>query len=299
MIKRPALALLLLVATAAAAPPVKIESAQIRALGISVVALQRATTGPGAARAGVATVLDSTPLLQLIDDKAAADALAAASAADAARQAALFRDHQDVSQRAVEVARAHAGADAARARTAASRFVVEWSPGLAHPDAALVAGLRSGNIRLVRLESLDVALQLRPGARVRLLRSQHATPIVAKVIGPASGPSAVSSGAAWLAQTTAPTLHTGEPLAIESTTSSGDNGVLVPANAVVQHDGRNWLFVHNRDGSFKRVALPANATPVAGGFRVTSGLAVGTPVVDRGAAALLSVEAAATSSEEP
>ena len=257
-------------------------------LGIATMVLADGSEAGPARRLGVATVLDSMPFLQLVDDSAAAGATAAASAADAARQAALFAGHQDVSQRAVEVAHAQAAADRARARTATSRFVVEWSPALASPPAALIAGLRSGKTRLVRIESLSESTQLRHGQRLSITAARTALPLRAVVIGSASGPSAVAGGPAWLAYTNAPALHTLETLDVAVPGAAA--GVMVPASAVVMLGGKPWLFRVIPGSRFERVALPP-AEAVPGGFRVAAGLPAGTRIVERGAGALLSVAA--------
>lgn len=292
--------LLVLVAApafAAAPPPVTLTPAKAAAIGITTASLAADSRTTAAARFGVASVLDTTPFLQLVDDRAAADAMAAASTADAARQAALFKGHQDVSARAVEAARAQALADAAHARTAASRFAVEWSPALANPSPALVAGLRSGNIRLLRIEALSDRSQLRPGQRLQMTRARSTAPLTATVIGAASGVSAISSGPAWLAQARGVGLHSGEPLDIIAPVPAAQSGVLVPASAVIIAGGQSWLFRALGDGRFQRVALPAGSSAAPGGFH-TAGLAAGTRVVTRGAATLLSIEAGSGEHDE-
>lgn len=282
------------VAVHADSAPFALEPGAAQRLGIGLGRIEAAGNPAPATRFAVATVLDSAPLLQLVDDKVAADAVASASHADAARVAALFANHQDVSQRAVEVARAQATADAARARTASSRFVVEWSPALAHPSRALIDGLVSGRMRLLRIEVLGDGVTLHPGQKLRLTRARGADVFIATVIGPASGPSAVANGPAWLAQSTAPMLHTLEPLTVAAPAPPNLHAaVLVPTAAVVMIDRQRWLFRVLADGRFARVALPTGATPVAGGFLVdapAAKLVAGTRVVVRGAGALLSVE---------
>lgn len=271
---------------------ITIPPAQIVALHITAAPLA-VQTGSNTARIGVATVLDSAGYLLLVADKRAADALAAASQADANRQAALYAGQQDVSLRAVEMARAQAVGDRARASYAASRLGLEWSPALSTPSPALIAALNAGRTRIIRIETTDASTRLHIGQTVSLGRSSGAA-LTARIVGAATGVSSVADGPAWLAIATASMLHTREPLDV-SVTTTAQSRLLVPSGAVVMLDGKAWLFRAMGMGRFQRLALPIGATASNGGFLLpASSLAAGTQLVVRGAGALLSIEAGNT-----
>jgi hypothetical protein len=64
---------------------------------------------------------------------------------------------------------------------------------------------------------------------------------------------------------------------------------MLPAAAVVWHGGAQWFYVETAPGDFERRRLSASVTD-ARGIIVSKGLATGTPVVVRGAQALLAEE---------
>ena len=66
-------------------------------------------------------------------------------------------------------------------------------------------------------------------------------------------------------------------------------GVLIPADAVVQWDALAWAYVEQRPGFYARVQVPTDA-PVRGGWLASRGFTAGDSVVIIGAAQLLSEE---------
>jgi hypothetical protein len=66
-------------------------------------------------------------------------------------------------------------------------------------------------------------------------------------------------------------------------------GVVVPSSAVIWRQGKAWAYVQTARDEFIRSAVSEDR-PVAGGFFVTAGFAVGDKVVTRGAEQLLAIE---------
>ncbi|MCE5234200.1 MAG: hypothetical protein ABFC67_07850 [Mizugakiibacter sp.] len=271
-----------------AAPPLQLGAAEVRALGIVAAPLRAVTRG--AASTGYAQVQDGAALLALLDDAAAAQAAAQASAAEAQRLRGLQRDQDNASLRSVQAADAQAAADAARARSAATRIALEWSPALRAPAPALVAALRDGRAFLLRLEFADRDVRLAVGDRAHLVRlaDDGAVPD-ARVLGPAGGAASVLSGPAWLAAVEATGLHAGERLRARLDAAAA-RGVLLPDAAAIMLGGRRWAYVALGGGRYQRRALPADAVAVAGGWRLAHGFAAGEAVVVQGAAQLVAAE---------
>jgi hypothetical protein len=263
-----------------------LSAEQAKALHVVTTALAPAVDAPPLE--GYAQVLDAGALVALLDETGAAQETARESAREAARLQTLS-GNDDVSRKAAGAARAQAGADRARSDTLAARIALEWSPAVAQPDAALVADLRRGARRLLRLEfgdRVDIGrtddITLTP-----LLGARKAQP--AKILGPANGAAATLPGPAWLAVAAAPEMHPGERLRAQ-VSAQAMHGVLVPAQAIVQMDGTSWAYVRQPDGTFQRRAMPPDGLPLRDGTLVTSGFAAGEQVVTGGAAQLLGAE---------
>jgi len=271
----------------AAPPALELGAEQVKALHVTTAALATATVDRPVE--GYAQVLDAGTLLALLDDAHAADAVAQESAQEAARLQGLARN-DDVSRKALGAARAQAAADRAKSDTLVARVALEWSPALAHADAALVADLRRGVRRLLRLEFGDDVPAFDASAHVGvtpLSGSRAASPL--KLLGAANGATSTLTGPAWLAVGVLPDRHPGERLRA-SLDAGAASGVLVPDDAIVSASGKRWAYLRGDDGQFVRRALPDDARSVRGGALVQSGFSAGENVVVSGAAQLLGVE---------
>ena len=273
---------------AATTPPsLDLDAAQVAALHVTTAPLAQATASEPVE--GYAQVLDAGALLALLDDAGAAEAVARESAQEATRLQGLARN-DDVSRKALGAARAQAAADRAKSDTLASRIALEWSPALAHADATLVADLRRGTRRLLRLEFGDDAPAIDSAAQASvtpLSGARAALPV--KLLGPANGSVATLAGPAWLAVAALPDRHPGERLRA-SLQGESSRGVLVPAAAIVLADGARWAYVRDGDGKYQRRAVPDDARTLRDGVLVASGFAAGENIVVSGAAQLLGVE---------
>ena len=73
------------------------------------------------------------------------------------------------------------------------------------------------------------------------------------------------------------------------TTGGNSPAVTVPAAAVVDWQGKAWIYRRRSDGAFVRTGIAADQRDAAGNYIVRD-LAPGTPVVTQGAQLLLSEE---------
>jgi len=116
--------------------------------------------------------------------------------------------------------------------------------------------------------------------------------VSARLIGPAATVDSLTRRPALLyrAERTWPGARPGLPVAATyDTRRTGDAGVRVPAEAVVQWDGLSWVYVVVGDGAFARRRIETER-PLEGGWFAARGFRAGDRVVTRGAQALLSEE---------
>ena len=74
-------------------------------------------------------------------------------------------------------------------------------------------------------------------------------------------------------------------------------GVLVPASALVRHEGQTFVYLQKGDDKFEREEVKLDV-PLKGGWLVTSDLSAGEKIVVTGAQQLLSEELKARGGEE-
>lgn len=275
----------------------RIDAATLARSGIvtaPLAASNAATTVPV-----FATVVDTTRLTDLanawavgVAQVSAARARAEASKASLARTRLLYADAQNASLAQLEAARAtyaadDAGAKAAQAQaaTALASARQEFGPAL-RPGSSLVDAIVSRRSLLLQVAlppdagappTLVVEGDVRVRASARLVgAAARADPRV-----PGRGTYYVVPGSSGLVPGMSVTaqLATGGPV----------QGATVPASALVSWQGRNWIYRRRGDGAFVRVAISTDQRDQAGNY-IVHDLAVGTPVVTRGAQLLLSEE---------
>lgn len=254
---------------------------------------------------GYATVVDVAALASARNDAAAARAAAekARAAVEATRRElerlrTLHADAQNVSTKAVEAAQAQfrteqAGAEAAAAqvRTAEATARQNWGPVLGR----WVAEGSPGLARL--LDRKDVLVQITVPPDVPLAR----LPVGADVfVGAARVPVRLLSAAArtdpriqglsaLYVAPAQPGLELGMNLGAAIPSGTDVAGGVVPGSAVVFTEGQGWVYVHTSPSTFARRPIATDMRGPGGGY-VAKSLAAGTPVVVRGAQALLSEE---------
>ncbi|HET9701547.1 MAG TPA: hypothetical protein VFP70_11550, partial [Burkholderiales bacterium] len=225
---------------------------------------------------------------------------AARSIAEHRRVLALYEDDRNASERALHAAEAErraaearlAGAEAALA-AAREALRLEWGDTLerwAETGTPELARLLDGAeaLLLVTLRLADSAprpmqvLEFSPaGSREKPRRAQ---PLSAATRADPGLP-----GATWLYRAPAAGLRAGMRITGRLPTGQdAEDGVLVPAAAVVWHAGKAWVYVQEAADRFERRAIEA-ATAVGADWFET-GLEAGERVVVSGAQLLLSEE---------
>ena len=271
---------------AASIDPLALNAEQRARLGIATGTLPAAEHA--GAKAAFARALDVGPLAAIDSEILTARAAAAASAAEATRLSALAQQDQSASARSVQQAAAQAQADRQRVALAERRVALEFGPGLAGLDtsgrAGLIADIAARRAALLRIDIPGAA-----SASGRVTVGNPARPVM--VLGPAAAADTRVQGVALLAVLRGVGTEdaaAGRLLPAQMRGGPMLAGTIVPQAAVVRSRGQLWVYVPN-GASFTRRAI-GDATPVDGGWFVTSGVRPGDTIVTSGAGALLGIE---------
>ncbi|MDX8478914.1 hypothetical protein RFN28_10540 [Mesorhizobium sp. VK24D] len=301
------------VAAPAAAPASRVSNED----GLTIVTLDEATQK----RSGIATdaltatkrrleqtaygsVLD---LQQLIDFQtryraAAADVASARAALDASSQEAernrvLFRDHMNISQKALQAAQAAWSADQAKLESAEANLEgvrasaqQQFGPPLgsliAGKDTAL-AGLLNGQDMMLRIvlpidssRSAPDQITFDDGARGR---------VAARLVSASPQSDPIAEGPTFLYHAPASLPVGSKVIARLPMGQQPAPGVVIPRTAVLWFGGQPWAYVQQGKDRFVR-RLVDDQSPYDGGYFVDGGFEAGERVVTRGAQLLLSEE---------
>lgn len=276
----------------------RIDAATLARTGIVTTPL---ATGSSATVVPVfATVVDTTRLTDLANlwtvgaaQADAARARAAASNASLARTRLLYADSQNASLAQLQAAQAtyaadRAGANAARAQasTALVSARLEFGSALT-PGSPLV-----GAIVARRTLLLQVALPPEAGAppKTLLVEGDGGVRSTARLIGAAAKTDPrVPGRGAYYAVPASSGFVPGMNVTAQLTTGDNISAVTVPASAVVDWQGKAWIYRRRGDGAFVRTGIAADQRDAAGNYIVRD-LATRMPVVTQGAQLLLSEE---------
>ena len=280
--------LLIFMAAPATADPIMLDPAVQTRLQIRTAPLQVAHS-PASQGSGFARVLDPSPLLALIGDTDAAAATAQASAAEAARTAALVKDNT-VSAKTNEANQAQARNDAVKLTQLKQRLSLEWGPYFAALPAPalhqLGADLTSAHAAVVRID-VPAGAGIK-GATQAVLDFGALGQVPARIVGVARTADQKLQSPGLIAIVTgadAGYLSSGLTATTQLAGGADGDGVLIPNNALLRQDGQVFAFVRTGAKGFdKRVVHPAHLT--AQGIVVTSGFRAGESVVIQGAQAL-------------
>jgi hypothetical protein len=286
-------------------PDVQVSQAVQKASGLRAEPLAEHRLRPALPVQGV--VADLRPLAQqvaqlraAVAEEQAARALTARAIAEHRRVLALYEDDRNASERALHTAEAERRA--AEARLAAAEAVaaaaretlrLEWGDSLARwaetgaPELSLLLG-GSEALLLVTLRLTDTAPQ-RMEALEFSPAGSNAKPRRAQPVSAATRADPGLPGVTWFYRAPAAGLRAGERITGRLPTGGqAEQGVLVPAAAVVWHAGKAWVYVQEAADRFERRAI--EATTAVGADWFETGLEAGDRVVVSGAQLLLSEE---------
>ena len=237
-------------------------------------------------------VLDPAPLATMMTDLASARAQLEASSKEAARLKLLHDQNQNASTRTLEAAEAVVQRDKIALHAAELRLLTSWGREvMQRPDLdVFIHSLAAQETALVRIDvPATEKLEANPtAARVSLLASPEAS-IEAEFVSAtvAADPQLAGRGYLFLLKTNSITANSivtawltvpGEP----------EQGVLVPRDAIVRHEGEAFVYVQGGADKFERKEIELEH-PLAQGWFVEN-LKPGMKIVITGAQQLLSEE---------
>jgi multidrug efflux system membrane fusion protein len=277
---------------------VTLDEATQQRIGLKVASLT-ATNFPPSVK-GYGRVLDPAPLIQLVAELAPAGILANASRKEFERLKTL-RARDNASDRALEAAEAQMLRDQVLAESLRLKLALGWGQTIAASDQLpeLARALATMQAALVRLD-LPAAERL-PGkpTGVQLLPFAAETmPIAAEFLGAATSTEPQFQGQGFLFLLRGRALPANAAvIGLIQTDGPPVQGVLLPADAILRHEGKRWAYVQTGADLFARREVPL-ARAVSEGYLVTSGFTVGDKVVTTGAQLLLSEELKGQGGEE-
>jgi len=241
---------------------------------------------------GYGRVVDPAPLITAATDLATAKANSAASDMEYARLKTLAAQN-NASVRALEAAQLASQNDHLAVAAARAKLTGDWGPALAgRADlAALVQELAERKQSLVRL-TLPAGENLTepPAATALTVFPDDAHLIPAELLEGGLGVDPQTEGQIFLflvkdhalplgASVTGHLNETGRPL----------SGLVLPAAAVLRHEGLGWIYVQTAPEAFTRREVPLDRLTDTGWF-VTGGFSPTNVVVNVGAQTVLSAE---------
>ena len=273
--------------TAGAQPlsTVLLDARAMSAGGIRTVALQRTRRAPSVAAFGM--VLDPGPLISLSARIAAergklasAQAVTALKRSEAARAADLYRTQRNISQAAFQAARsqllvAQASQASAQARLGEllARARTDWGARLgpaAASGSAPLPELERGAEQIVEV-SLPLGQSLPPASTDPRASTPDGKRVALRLVGRAPRAAAgVAGPSLYYLMATQDSAPIGTPLTVALSGHGTVAGVLIPASAVVWHDGRALVYRQSAHGTFVPVAVPT-LTRAGGGYFVADG----------------------------
>lgn len=278
------------------------EQAQ-RSNGIAVTSLAASKRNAEAQATG--TVMQLQPLLDLKTsynaaqmDIAKARAAAQASQAEYTRVMQLNRDTENISQKAVETARAASDSDAAVLQNAQQSMTVLKDSMQLHWGGAVARWLQEGSPQLSALVAQRIyLLQVTaigggsstppPYAVVQFPDGAHGTAHLISTL-PQLDPRLQSPSFLYVVNAHAgliPEIN----LSVLLPSGPMRSGVVVPYGAVVWWQGKAWCYVEERLNKFTREEV-STANPTPTGWFVSEGIAADARVATKGAQTLLSEE---------
>lgn len=237
-------------------------------------------------------VLDPGSLVSLWTEHDMTAASLLASEADVERDRQLFAKGGSVSRGLLDQAEAVVATDRLKREAVLHRLRFEWGASWVGPQPEFMAELLAGTSSMVRAEiASSVPLKAPPAEGWLLIPGQETAPVTARKILPAASIDPRLQGSAWLL------IIAGGPeipapgsavTVVLRTDGEQKTGVLIPASAVVQFEGKDWVFLEDgeRPGQFRR-RLVRTDRPLAGGYFADEGFAAGESVVTTASAVLL------------
>ena len=198
----------------------------------------------------------------------------------------------NASPRVVEAAQAAAGRDALALNSARAKFTAEWGVHLAAQTnlLAFAEKLQTTEIALVKLSlASGIFPHPLPDSASLLDFDGETKPAVAAEFADDCGIDPATQAQTLLFSVNQKLPRSLAVMGQLKTSGEPVNGVLIPATAVLRHEGKGWVYVQTETNQFARVEVSLEGQTDAGWF-VRENLSATNRVVVTGAQTLLSAE---------
>jgi len=239
---------------------------------------------------GYGLVIDAATLTVAVADLESARAAAEVSRKEYDRQKTLAAQN-NASARALETAKAASTHDGLTFESVLAKFKLDWGSALAEGGGKSLSEVVSGMSALVRVDLPGGETLPAPPASARIIALTDETKSVSGTFAGATdgvNPQTQSQSFFFLVKN--------QPLTPGAAVTgylkiSGDaiSGVVVPASAILRHEGRGWAYVQTATNQFVRVEIPRDRL-VENGWFVSEHLSATNRVVVTGAQTILSAE---------
>jgi hypothetical protein len=238
----------------------------------------------------VGQVVDPFALTAAVADYGTTQAAAVATASELERMQ-ILAGQSNASPRALEAAQAAAAHDLLALQSARAKFTADWGTRLAAQTNLIefATALQTGDMALVKLALPAGTFPQSLPAPAAVCFFNNATNVIAAEFADDLG-----IDPATQVQTLLFSVNKKLPPRIAVTAElriSGEpvSGVMVPASAVLRHEGNGWVYVQTATNQFVRTEIPLDRQTDDGWF-VSGNLAATNSIVVTGAQTVLSAE---------
>jgi hypothetical protein len=235
----------------------------------------------------IGLVVDPLTLTAAAADYETARATAVASQNEFDRTQKLAEQH-NVSPKALETAQAAAAHDSLALKSAQVKFTADWGTHLAG-QTNLIDVVDKDNVTFVKLTLPAGTFPNPVPESATIFLPNNETNVVAAELSDELPVDAATQTKALLfsaKQKLPPNLAVTAQLKVSG---EPENGVSIPAAAIVRHDGKGWIYVQTDTNQFQRVEVPLDRQTESGWF-VSENVSATNHIVTIGAQTVLSAE---------
>ena len=241
---------------------------------------------------GYGQVIDAATLASAVADLESARAAAEVSGKEYARQMTLA-SQDNAAARTLEAAKAAATHDQLAFESALAKFKLDWGSALAQDGGYKkpLLEMANGTAALVRIDLPAEETLSSPPVAARIIGlTDQAMPVSGEFSGATDGVNPLTQSRSFFFLVKSPALLAGAAVTgFIKISGEPISGVVVPASAVLRHEGRGWVYVQTETNQFVRTEIPLDRLTDNGWF-VSENLSATNLIVVAGAQAVLSAE---------
>lgn len=239
---------------------------------------------------GYGMVIDPAMLAAAVADLESARTAAEASGNEYTRLKSLA-EQNNVSARALDAAKAASTHDELAFTSALAKFKLDWGSTLAADGGKILPEVINGTAALVRVDLPAGETLPAPPASVRIVALTDETKsVTGEFAGATDGVNPQTQSQSFFFSAKGRPIAPGAAVTGYLETSGEPlNGVVVPASAVLRHEGKGWIYVQTETNQFVRTEIPLDRLTDNGWF-VSETLSATNRIVVTGAQTVLSAE---------